>query len=111
MLTCRNESFELQQSTDFDVVTSSVAEGTIRKGFRPSLLRRQQPGSNPTLSCTTRWDGYIGVGFESLHDEIMLCKPREFLTLHRDLKHSTDFLNDLVNLPTKEQAEAIIVEY
>lgn len=76
--------------------------------------RRSGPRSDAEVVawiCSMGWHGYIGVGFSGFHDEIMLCKPKQVLTMWNDYKHRHDFLNDLARVPTKEQEEAVICEY
>jgi hypothetical protein len=79
-----------------------------------NVERSSGPSSDALIvewMCSQGWDGYVGIGFDKFHDEIMLCQPRSVLKLIQNLKHSRDFVHDFTSLPHPVQKEAVIVEY
>jgi len=79
------------------------------------VKRRSSPSRDAKIVkwlCKQGYDGYIGIGFENLHDELFLCDAESKLKLKQDLKHNKDFRNDFVDQDLDPlQLESIVVEY
>lgn len=74
------------------------------------IMRNSGSGSDARIVewiCKLGFDGYVGVGIDGLHDEIMLCQPRSTLELVKIVDTKDNFYLPVAHI-IGEQTQALL---